>query len=469
MGVFGFFITGKDIERMEAKRNIKGLVRAARKRDAYVSCWAACALGRLCRKEAIEPLIRALKHDNEYSRADAIEQLENVGDQRAIKPLLDVWINDPDDGHIQLIAAEALGKIGGSKVTEILASGISDSRDFIRKSAVSGLGNTKDKNAVEPLIQALESEKDSTIRYFIVVALETLGDAVAVNPLTALLKNEDEDTDNIKGVIHALGELGDSGVVEPMAKACLGPIDAEDEFVAACKRMRRRGVEGLDEALATALNKVPSGYAQRVLGELGIQSGIDQLIEALKDEDYRYGAAEALGKLGDKRAVQPLINCLKDEDYTVRAEVANALEQIGDRRAVKPLLKSGELHENMTNLFGDYADLIHKALVHYGKEDIYHTLSGGKYEYNLDESDEALEKLCSIDTPISNNLLHFVKKRKDIDVTLSWSDGSGELVSEEGKLSTLHQRKYATSELERRGNPKCDPSIFLDDNAWMLR
>jgi len=65
--------------------------------------------------------------------------------------------------------------------------------------------------------------------------------------------------------------------------------------------------------------------------EIGDERVVEQLIQALKDENryVREEAAMALGEIGDKRAVEPLINALKDEDSDVRMEAAEALDQMG--------------------------------------------------------------------------------------------------------------------------------------------
>lgn len=114
-----------NVEKLEAKEDIKGLIEALRYKDSEVRCNAAIALG-------------------------------NLGDTRAVKPLIHAL--QDENSNIQVQAAMALGKIG-------------------------------DPEAVEPLIQALKDEDGYYARGSIVRALRDLGDTRAIRPLTQALKD----------------------------------------------------------------------------------------------------------------------------------------------------------------------------------------------------------------------------------------------------------------------------------------
>jgi HEAT repeat protein len=72
--------------------------------------------------------------------------------------------------------------------------------------------------------------------------------------------------------------------------------------------------------LVSCVGNMNLAYADRV----------DELIEQLKDEDWRVreAAAKALGKIGNIRAVEPLSAALRDKDEDVRESAASALEKI---------------------------------------------------------------------------------------------------------------------------------------------
>jgi hypothetical protein len=121
----------------------------------------------------------------------------------------------------------------------------------------------------------------------------------------------------------------------------------------------------------------------------------------------------------------------------------------------------------MRNLFGDYSQLILD--IASWKERDESTVGvnmhcSGPIHHHLDISNKAVEKLCSIRTPISNNILHLIKKRNDFEVVVSISCGDANM----GQLSFQSQRNLANQEIGRRGNPSYDPSIYIDEGAWKL-
>jgi len=64
-----------DIEKLEKKRDVEGLIKALRHEDVRLE--AVTALGRIG-KPAVEPLIQALNDDNEGVRMGAKKALEKI-------------------------------------------------------------------------------------------------------------------------------------------------------------------------------------------------------------------------------------------------------------------------------------------------------------------------------------------------------------------------------------------------------
>jgi len=71
---------------------------------------AAELLGEIGDKRAVEPLITALKDGHLFVRQKAAEALGEMGDERAIKLLKEVAQND-SGSHVREAAKEALEKI----------------------------------------------------------------------------------------------------------------------------------------------------------------------------------------------------------------------------------------------------------------------------------------------------------------------------------------------------------------------
>ena len=79
--------------------------------------------------------------------------------------------------------------------------------------------------------------------------------------------------------------------------------------------------------------------AAEVLGQIGDSGAVEPLIYALQnDEQYmvRWNAAEALGKIGDPRAVGPLIEALEDEEVLVSSAAARHWNKLAGRQIKTP-------------------------------------------------------------------------------------------------------------------------------------
>lgn len=139
-----------NVEKLKAKKDVDGLIKALGHRSSYVRKNAATALGELYAaddvmrtrdKRAVEPLINALKDEDEFVRSHAIEALEEIGDAMAVEPLINVLNDKNEDG-------------------------------LVRSSAVSALGEIRDKRAVKPLMDAFHGE-DNHIRVMAAYALNS--------------------------------------------------------------------------------------------------------------------------------------------------------------------------------------------------------------------------------------------------------------------------------------------------------
>ena len=138
------------------------------------------------------------------------------------------------------------------------------------------------KGDVKGLIKALSYKKDSLVRQAAARALGQIGDAQAVEPLIAALKDPESHCD--WDAKKALVQIG-TPALEPL------------------KTVLTDGQGGV-------------GEAAYVLGEIGGSEVVEPLIAVLQaEEEYLVEeAARALGKIGDPRAVQPLIEAL-DKTY----------------------------------------------------------------------------------------------------------------------------------------------------------
>jgi len=156
MGIF----SGQNIEELKASKNVKGLIEALKDEDWWVRTCAAGALGEIKDARAVEPLIDALKDKDSEVQNQAAWVLERIG-KPAVEPLIRML--KAGDPYIRMRAAEALGNIGDTKAVEPLLEASQwgwgwyseDEYKFFLGVAAEALGNIGDTRAVEGLIRWL--------------------------------------------------------------------------------------------------------------------------------------------------------------------------------------------------------------------------------------------------------------------------------------------------------------------------
>ena len=262
--------------------------------DEWVRFYAVGTLGEIGDARAVEPLIRALgEKSSKVSKAVALALVKLA----LVEPLLKAL------GEGNLAVVEVLGEIGDVRAVEPLIKTLGDENAEIRTTAVRALGKIGEA-AVEPLIRVLEEGED--VRFYAVWALGTIADVRAVEPLIKALEDERVHV----AAAAALGNIGDARAVEPL----IGVLSDDN------KKLRKS--------------------AAWALGNIGDARAVDPLIKGLGDEHnkVRIAATFALGIIADVRAVEPLIKALEDEEDDVRGYAAEALGKIGDARAVEPLI-----------------------------------------------------------------------------------------------------------------------------------
>ena len=232
MGLFG----PPNIEKLKAKRDVKGLVKALRyPKDTSVCKKAAEALGELGDIGAVKPLIIALKDVEIDVRKAAVEALAQIADIRTVQPLIEI-LQDVNNS-LQRAAAEALGQIGDAHAIDPLITALKAIDPTLRKVAADSLEKIG-APAVESLIAALKNI-DSSVREAAAITLDKIGwrpgkeesavaywvakrewekckkiGAPAVTTLVGLLK--DESTEIREAAVSALGCIADHGVVDPL-------------------------------------------------------------------------------------------------------------------------------------------------------------------------------------------------------------------------------------------------------------
>ena len=182
-------------------------------KSEYVRVEAVKALGKIRDARAVKPLNFVLEDENEDQnvREEIVEALGEIAAEEAIMSLIAVLNTDLDEK-----ASRVLKEVGKPAVMPLITALNSDNETIMWKAATT-LEEIGDKRAVEPLIALLldESKDEYDRGYYVATALGRIGDPRAVKPLITLASKHDEDMLTCMSV-RALGQIGDHEAVEPL-------------------------------------------------------------------------------------------------------------------------------------------------------------------------------------------------------------------------------------------------------------
>jgi HEAT repeat protein len=167
------------IAQLESQKNVKELIAILQQND-YRSPYVAEVLGNLGDKQAVEPLITALKTATQTdTRRASVEALGKLQDSRAVKPLIDSL--SQADGSVKESVKRVLKQLAAKEpsVVDLLLPAFKKGDDTAKDVLVS-IGDP----AVDSLITAL---KDTETRSDAAEALGQIGNPRAIKPLVTNL------------------------------------------------------------------------------------------------------------------------------------------------------------------------------------------------------------------------------------------------------------------------------------------
>jgi HEAT repeat protein len=260
-------------------------------------------------KAAVPSLIAALRDKN--LPPAAIEALGEIGDRRAIKPLVTAVRDSFRDRSLFYSQGllKALRKIDPNWVTsqalqqqEERAGQIEIEQNWVTPQAA--------MDAIREVIATFrdyDSRVRKTMVEMAVEVLDLLGNVRTMELIGEALK--DKAVPVREAAAKMLGSFGDIRAMESLFEAL---IDTHPD---------------VREAAREALVKIDPNWTESEIA----RNAIPMFVKALKDEDWevREAATEMLGKLGDTGAVELLVTLLKGDALSARDAAATALEKIG--------------------------------------------------------------------------------------------------------------------------------------------
>lgn len=268
MGIFDKLFGPSEVEKLKEKRDVEGLIKELQKANY---CDAAEALRQIGDKRAVVPLIKVL--EDHAARGEvclkAVKALGEFGDERAVLALAKLLENDRTDGEVCISIVNALGQIGGERAIKSLTEAMSDNirgrKDLIGLMEVSvAMAATHaiekiGEPAVEPLIRILEDESRKANP---IAALDmTIRDRLAARASAADMM--------AAGAADALGIIKDNRAIEPLIKALEydGYLKICDNAAVALQKIGEPAIEPLTKALEDENEKVRE-RAKKILKEI---------------------------------------------------------------------------------------------------------------------------------------------------------------------------------------------------------
>jgi HEAT repeat protein len=324
----------RNIERLQARKDIQGLGKALKDPDPADRVRAVRALASIGGSQAVEQLIAALTDPSDEVWNEAREALEHTG-PLALVPLI-AALKDSNSSTIRQSAAWVLGDIGDEQAIDALIGSLQDQNGIVRFNAVKALVKINAARAVEPLVAALNDE-DSDVRLIARVELEGIG----LPAMPALIAALGDTAPNARiQAAYALAELGEKFVGTPSVDSSVEPLIAslsdpervvrQNATWALARIADKRATGPLIACLSDSFEKVRQNAAWG-LGRIESPEAVDVLLIALRRDQHvpvRVNAATSLGHIGDPRALPALAVAKMDANEEVRKAAAAAWENL---------------------------------------------------------------------------------------------------------------------------------------------
>jgi len=299
------------------------------------------AMSALTGTPAAEAVASSLEASDISLARAAVRVLRGIGDVRYALNLLTLFENE----QLRDEAAAALIAMGKPAACSLLGKWpAADDRKRICLAYL--FGEVCCVEAFDSLCAGL-NDGDSDLQLVSAQALGKLGDAAAIEPLaTALCASGDEVREVAMQALCRLADTHPQAVMARL-RPLLTADDAELRMHVVTIFGQMTGHE-VDGPLAFAMKDESPLVRRSAVRACELRSGetrLSTLMLALTDEDteVRRLAAESLGSTGNRQAVPPLELALQDEDIWVRAAAVRSLGRLGGDEVFGPISRA--LHD----------------------------------------------------------------------------------------------------------------------------
>ena len=181
--------TARDKLRDLGAAAVDPLTKALKHDDPVIRSESAFVLGRIGKKESVPALIETLSDADARVRSNSAYALGEMADARGLGPLVKA-LADVDAG-VRANACFALGHLGDAKAAPELVKALADPDENVRNFAASALGTIKDARVLPALAWVAQKDPSSGARALAAASMGTLGDRRASAVLVGLLEDKE--------------------------------------------------------------------------------------------------------------------------------------------------------------------------------------------------------------------------------------------------------------------------------------
>lgn len=205
MGLFG----GPNVEKLAAKRDVKGLAKALTNSDSDVRDDAARALAEINGPEAVHAIAERLDGQQDEAVIESGSGALRAMGEGAAAPLLKGLLESPDEK--KPLYGALLGRLGAQHGLAPLLDASHDDNAAVRGTAAFGLALIDDPQAPNRIIEIFQTDKDMDARGLAAMALGSKKLPGAYETFIAALDGDDALGRALSAT--CLGMLGDVGAV----------------------------------------------------------------------------------------------------------------------------------------------------------------------------------------------------------------------------------------------------------------
>ena len=159
----------KQGDRKRLLSQLQKAIKSSDNRDRHNAHWVLGHLGKDDPNTIVPILVKLLEHGRTETRLNAVKALGEVGSEDAIPALAVLiesgsakWERDREEPEVRQLSVEALGKIGGAAVPELVKI-VENKGSSLRVDAIRALAVLGDEKVVEPLLDALREQSSRDV------------------------------------------------------------------------------------------------------------------------------------------------------------------------------------------------------------------------------------------------------------------------------------------------------------------